>query len=158
MKKHSQILGMYIVLVAIVHLCTYSAIILSSNDLDWLFYFDSRIGLFFAESVIKYSMLGSSEETPPALLSWFIEVGLLVLGAFIIKGKQLIKSYIIIEGILSIPFLFFFFIVFAAGMSANHGFSVAELFIPSITILICCILPMGYAAWILRRYKTKTCL
>jgi hypothetical protein len=41
----------------------------------------------------------------------------------------------------------------AAGMSANHGFSPAELFIPSAIVIIASIIPLVYAIWILAKFR-----
>jgi hypothetical protein len=150
MDKHLRLLGIYVSVVALAHLCLYVFLNLFSEKLGWLLYFDSRIGLFFIETVVKHS-----EGTPPALTAWLIEVGQLVLGIGMLAGKRIVKIYVIIETILTIPYLLFFLLIMAAGLSANHGFSPAELSIPSAVVIFASILPLVYAIWILWKFRSK---
>jgi len=150
MNKHLRVLGVYVAVVAAAHLCLYIVINLFSERFGWLFYFDTRIGLFFIETVIKHS-----EGTPPALTAWLIELGVLILGVSMILGRNLLKVYVIVESILTIPYLLFFLLIMAAGMSANHGFSPAELLLPSLTVVVACVGPLAYAFWILWRFRAK---
>jgi len=156
MERHLKILGLYISVVAIAHLCLYVVLDLFSVSLAWLFYFDTRIGLFFAETGIKYSAEGGSEGTPPALTAWLVEIILLAIGVSMLAGKRLLKTYIVVEGLLTISYLLFFLLIMAAGMSANHGFSPAELFLPSAVVIVCCLLPLVYATWILWSFRSKS--
>lgn len=155
MKRHFKILGAYVAVIAFAHLCLYVVLNVASYELGWLFYFDTRIGLFFLEAIFKHSAIGSSEGTPPAILSWLVEIGMLTIGISMLRGRRLIKTYLFLEGLLTIPYLLFFLLIMAAGMSANHGFSPAELFLPSIVVLACCFVPLCYAAWILWRLREK---
>jgi hypothetical protein len=148
MDKHVKFLGIYVSVVALAHLCLYIVLNLFSERLGWLFYFDTRIGFFFIETFIKHS-----EGTPPALTAWLIEIGQLAVGIGMLAGKRLVKIYAIFESILTIPYLLFFLLIMAAGMSANHGFSPAELFIPSAIVIIASIIPLVYAIWILAKFR-----
>ena len=154
MNKHLRILGVYLAVIALGHLCLYVILSLFSERLGWLFYFDTRIGFFFIETVVKHSQ-GIAEGTPPALTAWLIEVGELALGIAMISGKKLVKVYVILESILTVPYLLFFLLIMAAGMSANHGFSPAELFLPSVVVIVACVFPLCYAILILWRYRAK---
>jgi len=151
MERRLKILGLYISVIAIAHLCLYAVLNLFSESLGWLFYFDTRIGLFFAETVMKHS-----EGTPPALTAWLVEITLLAIGVSMMAGKRLLKTYIVVEGLLTIPYLFFFLLIMAAGMSASHGFSPAELFLPSAVVIVGCVLPLVYAILILWRFRAKS--
>lgn len=150
MGKHLKILGMYVSVVALAHICLYVILNVFSERLGWLFYFDTRIGFFFVETVIKHS-----EDTPPAITAWFIEVGELVLGIVMIFGRNLVKTYIVVESILTIPYVLFFLLIMAVGMSASHGFSPAELLIPSAVVIFASALPLAYALWVFWRFRAK---
>ncbi len=150
MNKHLRILGVYVAVVAVAHICLYVVLNVLSDRFGWLFYFDTRIGFFFLETVIKHS-----EGTPPAQTAWLIEIGELILGIFMILGRNLLKPYVVVESILTIPYLLFFLLIVAVGMSANHGFSPAELLLPSLTVVVACVVPLAYAFWILWRFRAK---
>ena len=150
MDKHLKILGIYVSAIALAHLCLYVVLNLFSESLGWLFYFDTRIGFFFIETVIKHS-----EGTPPAVTAWLIELGELILGIAMIFGRNLLNTYIIIESILTIPYVLFFLLIMAVGMSASHGFSPAELLIPSAIVIFASVLPLAYALWIFWRFRAK---
>lgn len=151
MDKHIKGLGIYITIVALAHLGIYVILNLSPDKLGWLFYFDSRIGLFFFETVIKHR-----EGIPPAVSAWIIEIVCLIIGLSMISGKNLLKVYFIIESILTIPYVLFFLLITAIGMSSNHGFSPAELLLPNIVVLISSIFPLLYAMRILWRIRRNT--
>lgn len=151
MDKHLRILGIYLSVVALSHLGLYVILNLFSERLGWLFYFDTRMGFFFIETVIKHS-----EGTPPAITAWVIELGELIIGIGMMLGRNLLKLYIIVESILTIPYLLFFLLIMAVGMSANHGFSPAELSIPTAVVTFACVAPLAYAIWILWRFRAKT--
>ena len=150
MNKHLRFLGVYVAVVALAHICLYIVLNVFSWRYGWLLYFDTRIGFFFFETIIK-----RSEGTPPALTAWLIEVGELVLGISMIFGRKLVKIYAVVESILTIPYLLFFLLIMAVGMSANHGFSPAELLLPSLTVLLACVVPLAYAFWMLWRFRAK---
>jgi hypothetical protein len=150
MNKHLRVLGVYVAVVAAAHICLYIVLNVFSERFGWLFYFDTRIGFFFIETVIKHS-----EGTPPALTAWVIELGEFIVGVSMALGKNLLKIYLVIESILTIPYVLFFILIMAAGMSANHGFSPAELFLPTATVLFACVIPLTYAFWILWRFRAK---
>lgn len=151
MERHFKILGSYIAFIAIAHLCLYIALNVLSVELGWLTYFDTQIGLFFAETVLK-----GAEGTPPALAAWFVEIGLLAIGILMFAGKDLVKVYVAVEGLLMVPYLLFFALIMAGGMSASHGFSPAELSIPTVVVIAGCLLPLAYAIWILRHFRPPT--
>ena len=153
MNKHLRNLGVYVAIVALAHICLYVVLNVFSERFGWLFYFDTRIGFFFFETVIKHS-----EGTPPALTAWVIEIVELVLGVSMIRGRNLVKIYAVVELILTVPYLLFFLLTMAIGMSANHGFSPAELFLPTATVLFACVIPLAYAFWILWRFRAKDSL
>lgn len=153
MDKHLKILGVYVSVVALAHLILYVVLNLFSERLGWLFYFDTRIGFFFIETIIKHP-----EGTPPAITAWLIEAGELALGIGMVAGKRLIKTYLIVELILSIPYLLFFLLILAVGMSSSHGFSPGELLIPSTVVFLTSIIPLVYAMWILWKFRpTGSC-
>jgi len=93
------------------------------------------------------------EGTPPALLSWMIELGILALGILMFSGRDLLKTFVVGETLLTIPYLLIFVFIFSANMSPNHGFSPAELFFPSLVVIISSLLPVSYAVWILWRSR-----
>jgi len=148
MDKHLKILGLYLSIVALAHVCLYVVLNLFSERFGWLFYFDTRIGFFFIETIMK-----ESEGTPPAITAWLIELGELAIGIAMFSGRKLVKVYAILESILTITYLLFFLLIIVAGMSGNHGFSPAELTLPSVAVIIGSIFPLCYAIWILWRFR-----
>ncbi len=146
MKRHLHILGPYITAVALAHLCLYILLRGYRDEAGWLFYFDTRIGFFFIETLFQHS-----EGKPPALTAWLSELYGLILGVSILLGRNLVKVYAVVESLLSIPYVLFFVLVIAVGMSANHGFSPEELIVPTLTVVFARVVPLGYAYWILFR-------
>lgn len=150
MQKHIKILGAYLIFVSLAHFCLYVAMNVS-HGLEWLVYFDSRFAFFFIEAVIK-----KSEGRPPALTAWMIEFAVLALGILMVKGRAFLKTYVLFETLLTIPYLLFFALVFAANLRANHGFSRGELFLPSIVVAVNSLLPVTYAVWIIWRRNRES--
>jgi hypothetical protein len=147
MQKHIRILGSYLIFASLAHICLYVALSISRES-AWLFYFDSRIAFFVIEAVIN-----GSEGTPPALISWIIELGILALGIFMVSGRAVLKTFVVLESILMLPYLLFFVFVVGANMSPNHGFSSAELLFPSVGVIVNSVFPITYAIWILWRSR-----
>ncbi len=144
MEKHLKVIGIYVAAICVAHLCLYVVLNLCNEKFGRLFYFDTRIGFFFIESVIRHS-----ESTPPAITAWLVELGELALAIAMISGRRLVKVYVILETILTIPYLLFAVLILAAGMGANHGFSPAELFLPTIVVIVSSVIPLAYGFWIL---------
>jgi hypothetical protein len=150
MEKHIKILGSYLMFVSLAHICLYIALNILPAGLGWLFYYDARIAFFVIEAIIK-----GSEGTPPALISWIIELGIFALGILMFSGRAVLKTFVVLESLLMLPYLLFFAIIIGAGMSSSHGFSPAELLLPSIIVIINSLLPLSYAIWILWRSRQK---
>lgn len=147
MQKHIKVLGSYLILIAMAHFCIYLVMSVAPS-LEWLMYFDSRFAFFFIEALIK-----GSEGRPPALTAWLIEFAVLALGILMVSGRALLKTYVVFESLVTIPYLMFFALVFAANLGSNHGFSRGELFLPSIVVILNSLLPVTYAIWIIWRHR-----
>jgi hypothetical protein len=150
MGKHIKILGSYLMFVSLAHICLYIALNILPGTFGELFYYDARIAFFVIEAGIR-----GSEGTPPALVSWIIEFGILALGILMLSGRAVLKTFVVLESLLTLPYLLVFAITIGAGMSSNHGFSPAELLLPTIIVTINSLLPLSYAIWILWESRQK---
>ena len=127
--------------------CIYVAMSLSPEKLGTIFYFDPRIGLFFTESGIR-----GAELQLPGILQWLSAIWLLVISLLLFGGRPIIKTYIILEIITSIPNLFFFVVIALANLSPAHGFSTGELVFPVLVTVLFSIVPLTLAFRIWRRH------
>ena len=60
-------------------------------------------------------------------------------------GRQLVKTYIVSEIVLSIPNVFFFLAIVWANLSPAHGFSVGELLFPVVVMIAFSVVPLVLA-------------
>ena len=150
MQRHIKILGGYLIASALFHLGIYFALAASQDKYINLFYLDTRIPLFFIETILR-----GAEGNAPALSAWFVELGMFVLGVAMFLGRELHKLYTLLESALALPFLLFLFFIFAADLSPSHGFSVRELLLPSISFVVCSLIPLVYAFWIRWYFRYK---
>lgn len=139
-----KFLGIYLIVICALQICLYLALSVGSEENLWLFYFDPRIGIFFFEAVLR-----GAEQTAPGVLRWLSVVWILALGAFMLSGRPLIKTYIVSEIVLALPSLLFSLVIIAGNMSPAHGFSIGELFIPILIMIVFSIFPLGLAFWLL---------
>jgi hypothetical protein len=100
-SRRIKTLGLYLMVGAILQICLYLALSLSSDAADWLFYFDPRMGIFFIESGLR-----GAELVVPGIFQWLSAVWILLLGLMLIRGRPLVKTYIVSEIILSLPNVF----------------------------------------------------
>jgi hypothetical protein len=144
--RRKKILGAYLLVGGILQACLYLALSFSPK-LDWLFYFDPRIGIFFFESSWK----GAEQTVTPSFLRWFTVGWILLLAVLFLSGRALIKTYIISEIVLLLPSILFFIGIVWANLSPAHGFSVGELLFPVLVTMIFSFVPLGLAFWSRRK-------
>ena len=137
-----KILGTYLLVAGILQACLYLALSVSPS-LDWLFYFDPRIGIFFIESAWR----GADETVVPSVLRWLTVGWILLLAALFLYGRPLIKTYVISEVVLLLPSVLFFIGIIFANLSPAHGFSVGELLFPVPVAIMFSAVPLGLAFW-----------
>jgi hypothetical protein len=139
-SRRIKTLGLYLMVGAILQICLYLALSLSSDAADWLFYFDPRMGIFFIESGLR-----GAELVVPGIFQWLSAVWILLLGLMLIRGRPLVKTYIVSEIILSLPNVFFSLVIVWANLSPAHGFSVGELLFPLIIMVAFSVVPLVLA-------------
>jgi hypothetical protein len=110
----------------------------------WLFYFDPRLGW----SAVA-DLLGLHGGIPSPL------VGIPTLWQFAIAGALFAeavspKVYRIGELVMSLPTVIFFGGVIVMNMSPSHGFSIRELFYPTLVVLVFTVAPLTASFWIER--------
>jgi hypothetical protein len=140
--RRSKILGSYLLVISLLQVCLYIALAVSVDTYDWLFYFDPRIGIFFLETCVR-----GAEQIAPGLLRWASAALLVTLGLLLLRGRSLVKTYIVLEVMLLLPNIVFFVLIIPANLSPAHGFSVRELFFPVLVAVAFSIIPLGLACW-----------
>jgi hypothetical protein len=148
--ERAKILGVYLIAICSLQICLYLALSVAAEKYLWLFYFDPRIGVFFLETIIR-----GSEQVVPGIFRWLSAVWILALGVFLFSGRPLIKTYVFSEIILFLPSLLFSLFIAAANLGPTHGFSVGELFIPILVMIVFSIIPLGLAFWLLWSSRFK---
>jgi len=146
MIQRTKILSLYLLGAALVQIGGYVALTLTPEKLGALFYFDPRIGLFFIESGIR-----GAELKVPGILQWLSASWLLVISFFLLSGRSILKTYLVSEVVASLPNLFFFVVVVLANLKPAHGFSIGELFLPVVVMILFTILPLILAVLLWRR-------
>ena|SRR2546421_1484023 len=131
-----SLVGTYILLAGLLQVSLYLAMTVSSQ-LDWLFYFDPRIGLYFLETILR-----GAEHAPPAMLDWLSAIVQIGLGVSLLLKKIPVKLYVISELVLSAPSLLFFALVVWGNLSPAHGFSIGELIVPIIVFVLFSAVPL----------------
>ena len=147
--KRIRILGSYVLVMGLLQIYFYLVMSTSTDEEGWLFYFDPRIGIFFFETDIQ-----GIEQIGPGIFRWLSAIMIFVIGLILVLGRPIVKTYIVSELILMIPNIIFFVLVILAHLSPAHGFSVGELFIPSLVMLVFSIIPLRLAFW--SRSKSET--
>ncbi len=137
-----KILGWYVLAVCVMQLAIYFALALSKGKADWLIYFDPRLGLFYFESGLR-----GKEAVAPTFLRWFSALWIFWIALFLINGRRPVRTYIVSELVLSIPNVLFVSAILWANLTPAHGFSIGELFVPVIVMLVCSAVPLGLAIW-----------
>ncbi|HYE73935.1 MAG TPA: hypothetical protein VEF04_11425, partial [Blastocatellia bacterium] len=93
--RNQRILGSYLTIVGVAQILLYLSINFS-KELDWLFYFDPRFGLFALDSIL-------TQGEKPGVLCWLSTVWLISTGIMLIYEMRVIKTYLIGEAILALP-------------------------------------------------------
>lgn len=96
--QRTKTLGIYLLAGSILQLSLYLALSLSTDKAGWLFYF----GIFFLESGVR-----GAELINPGIVQWLSAVWILLLGLMLLFGRPLVKTYVVSEIILLIPWWFF---------------------------------------------------
>ncbi len=138
-----KFLGIYLTAICSLQICLYLIISYNPKDLGVLFYFDPRIGIFFLETVLR-----GSGEVAPGILRWLSAVWIFALGLFLFFGRPFLKTYIISEIIFTLPSFLFCLVIMAANLSAAHGFSVGELLITILILIVFSLAPLALAVWL----------
>ncbi|HEX8177234.1 MAG TPA: hypothetical protein VF543_19250 [Pyrinomonadaceae bacterium] len=140
--KRTRILGVYVFVAGFLQLLIYIAMSTSPDKYEWLFYFDPRIGIFFFEIGIR-----GSEPITPGIFRWLTAGWIFILGLILVLGRPIVKTYIVSELILMIPNVLFFLFIIWANLSPAHGFSIGELFIPALVMIVFSLIPLRLAFW-----------
>ena len=148
--SRTRILGTYLAVAGILQALLYFAMSVKAKQLDWLFYFDPRIGIFYFETAWQ----GANESVVPTILRWFTAAWILLLAGLLLGGRPLFKTYMVSEIILFLPSLMFFFLIIGANLNPAHGFSVGELLFPGLVALLFSVVPLilAFCSW--RQLKT----
>ena len=144
--KRTTILGVYLLAAGLLQLYFYLVMSMSTDEEAWLFYFDPRIGIFFLESIIR-----EKEQVAPSVFRWFSAALISSIGAVLVIGRPIVKTYIVSELILMIPNVIFFLFVIWANLSPAHGFSVSELLFPTLVMMVFSMIPLRLSFWCRRK-------
>ena len=140
--KHVKILGYFVLAVCVMQIAIYLALALSKGSADWLIYFDPRLGLFYVESGLR-----GKEAVAPTLVRWLSALWIFGLALLLLAGRPLVRTYIVSELILSLPNVLFVVAIVWANLSPAHGFSIGELLVPLMVMLVFSAVPLGLAIW-----------
>ena len=138
--QRPKTLGIYLLVVSTLQICLYLALLIPAEKVDWLYYFDPRLGIFFLESSVR-----GAELVTPGIFQWLSAVWILQLGVVLVSGRAWLKTYILSEIILSIPNILFFLAIVWANLSPAHGFSVRELLFPVMVMIAFSVIPVVLA-------------
>ena len=134
-------LGVYLVLVSVLQFTLYVLAQWRGESGMWLFYLDPRLGWFFLETIVRGS------ESFPGVLSWVTAIVLLGVGIGLVRERLQLRTYLLIEGVMTVPTLLMFVWVIIVNLGPGHGFSVGELPIPFAVLLGASIVPWC-VAWV----------
>jgi hypothetical protein len=141
--RRVKILGYYILAVCVMQIAIYLLLALSKGSADWLIYFDPRLGLFYFESGLR-----GKEAVAPTLVRWFSALWMFGLALLLLAGRRLVRIYIVSELVLSLPNVLFVVAIVWANLSPAHGFSIGELLVPLMVMLVFSAVPLGVALWV----------
>lgn len=140
--RRVKILGYFVLAVCVLQIAIYLALALSKGSADWLIYFDPRLGLFYFESGLR-----GKEVVAPTLVRWLSALWIFGLALLLLSGRRLVRTYIVSELVLSLPNVLFVMAILWANLSPSHGFSIGELLVPLIVMLVVSAVPLGVAFW-----------
>jgi hypothetical protein len=145
--KNEQVkdVGVYLLGISLLQICLY-LLMSRASGASWLFYFDPRISLFFLETSVR-----GTEQAAPGVLRWLSAGWIFVLSLLLLRGRPnlriyALRAYIVSELLLLIPSIIFFLIVILSSLSSTHGFSVGELVLPALIIVVFSIIPLRLAS------------
>lgn len=136
-------LGAYLVLIGIAQITIY-LIITFWKDLDWLFYFDPRFGLYALDSVLTHA-------ENPGILCWLSTAWVITTGIMLLCEMRVLKTYVVGEAILALPSVIAFIFIFQADLNPAHGFSRTELQGPLISFIVATVIPLWSATRLLNQ-------
>ena len=144
-NEQVKIVGIYLLGISLLQICLY-LLMSKASDSSWLFYFDPRISLFFLETSVR-----GTEQDTPSILRWLSAVWIFVLSMVLLLGRPklriyVLRVYIVSELLLLIPNIIFFLIIILSSLSSVHGFSVVELILPTLIIVVFSIIPLRLAS------------
>jgi hypothetical protein len=143
-------LGYYLLAVCVLQIAVYLVLSFSA-EADWLIYFDPRLGLFYFESGLR-----GKEIVAPTFLRWVSVFWIFGLAVLMLSGVRLVKTYIVSELVLCLANVLFVAAIVWANLSPAHGFSIAELSVPLMVMLVCDAVPLGLAVWAQRSKSERT--
>jgi hypothetical protein len=141
--RRVKILGYFILAICMAQIAIYLLLALAKGGADWLIYFDPRLGLFYFESGLR-----GKETVAPTLVRWFSAFWIFGLALLLLSGRRVVGIYIVSELVLSLPNVLFVLAIVWANLSPAHGFSIGELLVPLIVMLVFSAVPMGIAIWV----------
>jgi hypothetical protein len=140
--QRMKILGAYLLAIGFLQTCLYLAMSRWTYESDWLLYFDPRIGIFYLENLLR-----KTEQIAPAFLRWLSAGWILLVGYLLLSGRAMVKTFIVSELILVLPNLCFFLYIIRANLSPSHGFSIGELSLPILVMVLFSFVPLWLAWW-----------
>lgn len=142
-----KILGAYLLAMGLLQMCLYLAMSRWTEEFNWLFYFDPRLGVLFLETVLR-----KNDPHVPSLLRWSLAAWTLLLGGVLFSGRRVVKLFVVSELILVLTNLFFFLYTIREGLHFSHGFSIGELFFPLLVMVLFSFVPL----WLAWRSRAKS--
>jgi hypothetical protein len=139
--KRVKILGAYLLAASSLHMCLYLAMSLAPDKFEWLLYFDPRVGIFFVETFVR-----QTEQSVPSFFRWLSAMWVFLIGWGLFAGRPMVKAYVVSELLLLLPNVCFFVFIVLTNLSPSHGFSVGELLLPLLVMVIFSFVPL-WLAW-----------
>ena len=144
-NEQVKVVGIYLLGISLLQICLY-LLMSKASAASWLFYLDPRISLFFLETSVR-----GTEQEAPSLLRWSSSAWIFMISLLLLLGRPVLRiyalrAYIVSELLLLIPSVIFFLIIILSSLSPAHGFSVGELLLPTLIVVVFSIIPLWLAS------------
>jgi hypothetical protein len=144
-NEQAKVVGVYLLGISLLQICLY-LLMSKASAASRLFYLDPRISLFFLETIVR-----GTEQEAPGLLRWLSSAWILMISLLLLLGRPalrvyVLRAYIVSELILLIPSIIFSLIIILSSLSPAHGFSVGELLLPALIVVVFSIIPLWLAS------------
>lgn len=135
-----KFLGTYLLVISSLQLAVYLAMTVWPDRFYSLFYLNPRLGLHMLELVAT-----GREGSMPGVFQWLAAGWIFTLGALLLLGRPLIKTYLVSEVLLSLPNVLLIVVTLTSNLSPLRGLTIRETFIPLLVMTVYSVVPLALA-------------